>query len=81
MRRIKMEVKYGYWKIKTGKGDRVYLNYSNEDLVMHPDELCKNAGLGFYQGFDVLKNLAICILKFEKQKQNASSIIGIFEED
>lgn len=68
-----MDVEFGIWKICTGKGDRIYINCQDEERVIHPQELCNANGLGVY-GYDNLKDLAVAILKFEKEKQESESI-------
>lgn len=70
-----METEKGIWKISTGKGDRIYIHVADESKIMHPQELCLQNGLGIY-GYDNLRDLAIAILKFEKEKQNNESILG-----
>lgn len=70
-----MEAKHGIWKISDGKGDRHYINCESDLQVIHPQELCNANGLGLY-GYETLKDLAIAILKFEKEKQNSESIIN-----
>ena len=65
----------GIWKISTGKGNRIYINCTDESNIMHPQELCKMNGLGMY-GYEHLKDLAIAILRFEKQQQESESILG-----
>ena len=68
-----MEAEKGIWKVVQGKGDRVYIECNDENKVMHPQELCGMNGLGIY-GYDNLKDLAVAILRFEKEKQNSESI-------
>ncbi len=70
-----MEATNGIWQISTGKGDRIYINCTDESKIMHPNLLCESNGLGIY-GYDHLKDLAVAILKFEKEKQNNESILG-----
>jgi hypothetical protein len=41
---------------------------------MHPQQLCDINGLGIY-GYEHLKDLAIAILLFEKEKQIKESIM------
>ena len=68
-----MEAKKGIWKVSEGKGNRIYINCEDKTKVMHPQSLCEMNGLGMY-GYENLKDLAIAILRFEKQKQNNESI-------
>ena len=70
-----METEKGIWKISTGKGDRIYLKCTDDSKIMHPDQLAGLNGLGIY-GYEHLKDLAIAILLFEKEKQNSESIMG-----
>jgi hypothetical protein len=72
---ITMQTDKGIWKISKGKGDRIYINCTDESKIMHPQELCGNNGLGMY-GYEHLKDLAIAILRFEKEKQNSESIMS-----
>jgi hypothetical protein len=70
-----MEAENGIWKISSGKGDRIYINCTDESKIMHPQDLCGLNGLGMY-GYEHLKDLAVAILRFEKEKQREESIIG-----
>lgn len=69
-----MESEKGIWKISTGKSDRFYINCTDESKIMHPQEICKMNGLGMY-GYENLKDLAIAILLFEKEKFKRESIL------
>ncbi len=71
---ITMQTEKGIWKISNGKGDRIYINCTDESKIMHPQKLCGTV-LGIY-GYKHLKDLAIAILLFEKEKQNNESIMG-----
>lgn len=68
-----MKANEGIWTISTGKGNRIYINCNDESKVIHSHSLCESNGLGLY-GFDHLKDLAVSILKFEKEKQFKESI-------
>lgn len=68
-----MEVEKGIWQISTGKGDRIYIRCTNEDRVFHPELICESNGLGIH-GYENLKDLAIAILRFEKEKIKQESI-------
>lgn len=70
-----MSAEKGIWKITKGKGNRIYIKCNDDSQVMHPQELCGMNGLGIC-GFEHLKDLAIAILRFEKQKQDEESIMG-----
>ena len=72
---ISMEAQNGIWKVSTGKGDRIYIKCTDESKIMHPQELCKMNGLGMY-GYQHLKDLAIAILRLEKEHQQSESILG-----
>jgi len=75
-----MKAKYGIWEIKEGKGDRVYIHCTGNNRVMHPEQLTGLNGLGVY-GITNLKDLAVAILKFEKQCNDKESIINKFEKE
>jgi hypothetical protein len=68
-----MKAEKGIWQITTGKGDRIYINCDDKFLVMHPESLCGINGLGIH-GYENLKDLAVAILRFEKEKQKSESI-------
>lgn len=70
-----MNSEKGIWKISTGKGNRIYINCADESRIMHPQELCGTNGLGMY-GYEHLKDLAVAILMFEKEKQREESIMN-----
>lgn len=63
-----MESEKGIWKITSGKGDRIYIKCSDSSKIIHPDDLTGLNGLGMY-GYENLKDLAVAILRFEKEKQ------------
>ena len=65
----------GIWKVSNGKGNRMYINCTDEDKIMHPESLCGINGLGMY-GYEHLKDLAVAILRFEKEQQDKDSIMG-----
>jgi len=69
-----MQAEKGIWAIQSGKGDRIYINCNDENKILHPEELCRMNGLGIY-GYEHLKDLAIAILRFEKEKQDSESIL------
>lgn len=68
-----MTTESGIWKISTGKGNRIYINCKDDAPILHPQELCKMNGLGMY-GYEHLKDLAIAILRFEKERNKIDSI-------
>lgn len=70
-----MMSKKGIWYVGTGKGDRVYINCTDESKIAHAHELCGNNGLCIY-GYDNLRDLAIAILLLEKEKQKDESILN-----
>ena len=61
-------MKKGIWEITKGKNNRVYIECKDGSKIMHPEQLCKMNGLGIY-GHENLKDLAIAILIYEKEKQ------------
>lgn len=69
-----MKTEKGIQKISAGKGNRIYINCTDEHKIMHPQQLCDINGLGIY-GYEHLKDLAIAILLFEKEKQIKESIM------
>lgn len=73
VKRLKMTTESGIWKISKGKGNRIYINCKNEEPILHHQELCKMNGLGMY-GYEHLKDLAIAILRFEKELNKENSI-------
>lgn len=75
-----MRAKKGIWEISDGKGDRVYINcHDMGKTVMHPQDISGMNGMGMY-GYEHLKDLAVAILRFEKEKQNSESILNDVEE-
>ena len=68
-----MKVNHGIWEISDGKGDRHYVKCTNREPVMHPDDLAGVNGAGMY-GCHHLKDLAVAILKFEKEVNRINSI-------
>ncbi len=70
-----METTKGIWKVSNGKGDRLYISCEDESKIMHPEDLCGMNGLGMY-GYENLKDLAIAILRYEKEKQISESILS-----
>lgn len=75
-----MEAKKGIWRVSSGKGNRMYINCSDDDRISHPEELSRTNGLLVY-GFEQLKDLAIAILLYEKKVQHQESILGQLETD
>lgn len=70
-----MEATKGIWKVSKGKNDRLYIRCDDESKIMHPEDLCGLNGLGMY-GYENLKDLAVAILRYEKEKQMSESILG-----
>lgn len=68
-----MNIEQGIWTISTGKGNRIYIKCNDEEKIMHPENIAGLSGLGIY-GYENLKDLAVAILKFEKQKQYGESV-------
>lgn len=68
-----MTTESGIWKISQGKGNRIYINCVDDEKILHPQELCKGNGLGMY-GYEHLKDLAIAILRFEKEQNKINRI-------
>lgn len=75
-----MDANHGIWAIKTGKGNRMYINCKDDSKIMHPADLSGMNGLGIY-GYEHLKELAIAILKFEKVKNYSESILGALDDE
>jgi hypothetical protein len=73
LKRLKMTTKSGIWKISKGKGNRIYINCLDDNKILHPQELCGMNGLGMY-GYEHLKDLAVAILRFEKEQNKINSI-------
>jgi len=76
-----MEIKYGIWSIKNGKGDRMYINCHKREHANHPEDLCEGNGLCLYNGWEHLKDLAIAILKYERLLQKDTSIINNIDKE
>lgn len=69
-----MKETYKQWEIAQGKGSRFYLRLLDEENTMHPDDINDINGLGTYN-FDILKNLAIGILRMEKALFEETNIL------
>lgn len=69
-----MKTEHGIWEISKGKGDRVYINCTDESKIAHVGHLCKENGLLIY-GYENLEDLAVAILKYEKEKNISESIL------
>jgi hypothetical protein len=72
---IAMKAEKGIWAISSGKGNRMYISCLDQSKIGHPESICGQNGLLVYD-WDNLKDLAITILRFEKEKQNNESIIN-----
>ena len=70
-----MEAKKGIWKVSLGNGDRMYIDYTDESKIIHPLEIFGINRIGIY-GYENLKDLAIAILRLEKEKQLQESILS-----
>jgi hypothetical protein len=70
-----MEAQKGIWNVSSGKGNRLYISCLDQSKIGHPDQISEQNGLLVYD-WDNLKDLAIAILRLEKEKQNAESIIN-----
>ena len=62
-------MKYKNWEIVEGKGNHIYIKCDDENIILHPEDLCDNNGLGFY-GYEHLKNMAIAIMNYDKEKKD-----------
>jgi hypothetical protein len=72
----KKKNKYGIRKrnliyITSGKGDRIYIKCSDSSKII---VIFVKTKLDY--GYENLKDLAVAILRFEKEKQNKESIIN-----
>lgn len=70
-----MKSEKGIWKISSGKGSRLYINCTDKTRLLHPESLCDINGVGMYD-YEHLQDLAVAILRFEKEKQEKESIIN-----
>jgi hypothetical protein len=70
-----MKAQKGIWTVQQGKGDRVYIECNDESKIMHPSDICGINGMGMY-GYEHLKDLAIAILRYDKEKLESESIIS-----
>lgn len=73
------------WTITDGKGDRHYIHCDKptNDIgvgVMHPEDLAGMNGVGMY-GYSHLQDLAVAILKFERNTCRVGDIINILQDD
>lgn len=66
--------KKGTWEVKKGKGERYYINCLKDKGIGHSDVLDPN-GLLLYE-LDHLKDLAICIFEFLKEKEITGQLIN-----
>ena len=74
-----MKAKKGIWEISKGKGDRHYIRCNDDKKIMHADDLCGMNGLGMY-GYENLQDLAMAILRFDKEKRDQESIMNKFNQ-
>lgn len=69
-----MKVTEGIWRISQEPGRKVRVTCLDDNEVLQPEDLCE-CGIGFHED-EHLEDLAIAILRFEKQKHELNKAIN-----